>query len=76
MQRERGGVTHVFKTGDGNSVHEGKTLEVGKVGGASEIEGDGLNKIDNRLTNLEQAQGGRRIGQSRIGEATMLDFGE
>lgn len=55
MQRERGGVTRVFKIGDGNSVHEEKTLEVGKVGGASEIEGDGLNKIDNRLTNLEQA---------------------
>ena len=55
MQRERDGVTRVLKIGDGNSVHEGKTFEVGKVGGASEIEGDGLNKIDNRLTNLEQA---------------------
>lgn len=65
MQRERDGVTHVLKIGDRDSVHEGKTLEVGKVGGASEIEGDGLNKIDNRLTNLEQAQ--REDGSARAG---------
>jgi len=54
MQRERDGVTHVLTIGDSDSVHEGKTLEVGKVGRVSESEGYWTSKIDYRSTNLEQ----------------------